>query len=40
VNETTWYDTHTVDTQVKLFRGVDSRTAHDWRNEFGTIVTF
>jgi len=40
VNETTWYDTHTVDTQMKLYRGVDSRTAHDWRNEFGTIVTF
>jgi hypothetical protein len=40
VNETTWYDTHTVHETSKLFRGVDARTAHDWRNEFGTIVTF
>lgn len=40
VNETTWYDTHTVDEQVKLYRGVNARTAHDWRNEFGTIITF
>jgi len=40
VNETTWYDTHTVNETSKLFRGVDARTAHDWRNEFGTIVTF
>jgi hypothetical protein len=40
VNETTWYDTTTVNEVKKLFRGVDARTAHDWRNEFGTIVTF
>jgi hypothetical protein len=40
VNETTWYDTHTVNETSKLYRGVDARTAHDWRNEFGTIVTF
>lgn len=40
VNETTWYDTRTVDAQLKLFRSVDSHTAHDWRNEFGTIITF
>jgi hypothetical protein len=45
VNELTWYDTRcgTVDsacTAAKLFRGVSSRTAHDWRNEFGTIFTF
>jgi hypothetical protein len=40
VNETTWYDTRTADATLKLFRSVDSRTAHDWRNEFGTIVTF
>ena len=40
VNETIWYDTHTVHETSKLFRGVDARTAHDWRNEFGTIVTF
>jgi hypothetical protein len=40
VNETTWYDTTTVNEVKKLYRGVDARTAHDWRNEFGTIVTF
>jgi hypothetical protein len=40
VNEVTWYDTHTADATVKLFRGTDSRTAHDWRNEFGTVITF
>ncbi len=40
VNETTWYDTTTVNQVKKLYRGVDARTAHDWRNEFGTIVTF
>jgi hypothetical protein len=40
VNETTWYDTRTVDAQLKLYRGVDAHVAHDWRNEFGTIVTF
>jgi hypothetical protein len=40
VNETTWYDTRTADSVLKLYRGVDARTAHDWRNEFGTIVTF
>jgi len=40
VNEVTWYDTHTADATVKLFRGEDSRTAHDWRNEFGTVITF
>jgi hypothetical protein len=40
VNEITWYDTRTADATVKLFRGTDSRTAHDWRNEFGTVVTF
>jgi hypothetical protein len=40
VNETTWYDTTTVNEVKKLYRSVDARTAHDWRNEFGTIVTF
>jgi hypothetical protein len=40
VNETTWYDTRTADGTLKLYRGVDAHTAHDWRNEFGTIVTF
>ncbi len=40
VNETTWYDTTTVNEVKKLYRGIDARTAHDWRNEFGTIVTF
>jgi hypothetical protein len=40
VNETTWYDTRTADAQLKLYRGVDAHTAHDWRNEFGTIITF
>jgi hypothetical protein len=44
VNETTWYDTTTVNHDgkqvLKLYRGIDARTAHDWRNEFGTIVTF
>ena len=40
VNEITWYDTHTADATKKLFRGSDSRTAHDWRNEFGTVITF
>jgi hypothetical protein len=40
VNEVTWYDTRTADTELKLFRGVDSHTNHDWRNEFGTVITF
>jgi hypothetical protein len=40
VNEVTWYDTHTADNVVRLFRGTDARTAHDIRNEFGTILTF
>ena len=40
VNEVTWYDTRTADAAVKLYRGVDSHVAHDWRNEFGTVITF
>lgn len=46
VNEVTWYDTRCAanDTgncaATKLFRGVASRTNHDWRNEFGTVITF
>ncbi len=40
VNEVTWYDTRTADAAVKLYRGVDSHVAHEWRNEFGTVITF
>jgi hypothetical protein len=50
VNEATWYDTRTA-TKVgapgkagtpylTLYRGIDARLAHDWREEFGTIFTF
>jgi hypothetical protein len=49
-NETTWYNTRCglvvngagdqVCTAAKLFRGVDATNAHDWRNEFGTVITF
>jgi hypothetical protein len=40
VQETTYLDTRTADAVRKPFRGVTARTAHAWRNEFGTIFTF
>ncbi len=40
VNEVTYYDTRTVGSRRVLFRGVDARVNHDWRQEFGTIFTF
>lgn len=40
VNEVTWYDTRTADGSLLLFRGLPARVNHDWRNEFGTILTF
>ena len=40
VNEVTWYDSRTVDKTLVLYRGVDAHVAHDWREEFGPIITF
>jgi hypothetical protein len=49
VNEVTWYQTRTawelnaagVPVLVeKKFQGIDVTAAHDWKNEFGTVVTF
>jgi len=46
INETTWYETRCAlndrggCTAAKLYRGVEATNAHDWRNEFGTVITF
>jgi hypothetical protein len=40
VEEVTWYDTRTADSNLVLFRGVSAHVNHDIRNEFGTIFTF
>ena len=40
VDELTYYDTRTVGSKRVLFRGVDARVNHDWRQEFGTVFTF
>jgi hypothetical protein len=40
VNEVSYIDTKAASTDSKVFRGLPATTAHDWRNEFGTVFTF
>lgn len=42
VNEASYWDTRAASqiTTPKLFRGLPAHTAHTWRNEFGTIISF
>lgn len=40
VNELSYIDTKAASTDSKVFRGLPATTAHDWRQEFGTVFTF
>jgi hypothetical protein len=40
VNEITYMSTKAATEDSKKFRGLPATTAHDWRSEFGTVVTF
>jgi len=40
VNEVSYIDTRAAAALSKVFRGVPATTAHEWRNEFGTVFVF